>query len=161
LPDVVPLRDKTSPLRTRLCTSRQRQQSSRILPSSSTPERLLLWAAPFAFQPECGLLHVIAVWSLPGSGIPTCISLGLNGPEPTQIPAAKLNHDMQAMLTHSGFTSVVDTASDPSNTVALCRRIESGEALGVALLIIIWHILVRIIWHTIVPGVPSLIPRSD
>src|SRR6266550_7301981 len=26
-----------------------------------------------------------------------------------QIPAAKLNHDMQAMLTHSGFTSVVDT----------------------------------------------------
>jgi hypothetical protein len=67
---------------------------------------------------------------------------------------------MQAMLTHSGFTSVVDTA-DPSNTVALRRRIESGEALGVALLIIIWHILVRIIWHTIIPGVPSLIPRSD
>ena len=37
---------------------------------------------------------------------------------------------MQAMLTHSGFTTVVDTASDPDNTVALRRRVESGEVAG-------------------------------
>ena len=34
------------------------------------------------------------------------------------------------MLTHSGFTTVVDVASDASNTVPLRRRIESGEVAG-------------------------------
>jgi hypothetical protein len=34
----------------------------------------------------------------------------------------------------------------------------SGDT-GVVLLII-WHILVRTIWHTVVPSAPSLIPRS-
>ncbi len=34
------------------------------------------------------------------------------------------------MLTHAGFTAVVDTASDPRNTIALRRRIDSGELLG-------------------------------
>lgn len=44
--------------------------------------------------------------------------------------AVQLIHDMQVMLTHSGFTTVVDTASDPEITVALRRRIESGEVSG-------------------------------
>ncbi len=45
-------------------------------------------------------------------------------------PANELTRDMQAMLTHSGFTTVVDVASDPSNTVPLRRRVESGEVAG-------------------------------
>ena len=44
--------------------------------------------------------------------------------------AGALARDLEAMLTHSGFTTVVDTASDPRNTTALSRRIESGELLG-------------------------------
>ena len=44
--------------------------------------------------------------------------------------ASDLTRDMQAMLTHSGFTTVVDVASDPSNTVPLRRRVESGEVAG-------------------------------
>ncbi len=34
------------------------------------------------------------------------------------------------MLSRSGFTTVVDTSSDPGNTSALRRRIESGEVNG-------------------------------
>ena len=45
-------------------------------------------------------------------------------------PAGELTRDLQAMLTHSGFTTVVDVASDPSNTVPLRRRVESGEVAG-------------------------------
>jgi imidazolonepropionase-like amidohydrolase len=45
-------------------------------------------------------------------------------------PAEKLTRQLQEMLTLSGFTTVVDTASLPENTVALRRRIESGEVLG-------------------------------
>ena len=45
-------------------------------------------------------------------------------------PAAGLTQAMQKMLTHSGFTSVVDLASDTLNTSALRRRVESGEVLG-------------------------------
>jgi imidazolonepropionase-like amidohydrolase len=45
-------------------------------------------------------------------------------------PAEKLTGELQEMLTHSGFTSVVDTGSDGDNTIALRRRIESGEVLG-------------------------------
>jgi hypothetical protein len=37
---------------------------------------------------------------------------------------------MRAMLTHSGFTTVVDTASDVSNTVVLRRRVQSAEVAG-------------------------------
>ncbi len=47
-----------------------------------------------------------------------------------EAPAARLGHELEAMLTHSGFTTVVDTASDPENTVALRRRVESGEVPG-------------------------------
>ena len=45
-------------------------------------------------------------------------------------PAEKLTRQMSAMLTHSGFTTVVDTGSDGENTVALRRRVESGEVAG-------------------------------
>lgn len=45
-------------------------------------------------------------------------------------PADKLTRQLQQMLTLSGFTTVVDTASFPANTVALRRRIESGEIAG-------------------------------
>jgi imidazolonepropionase-like amidohydrolase len=46
------------------------------------------------------------------------------------ITALQLSQQMQAMLTHSGFTTVVDTASDPQNTVDIRHRIEDGEVLG-------------------------------
>jgi imidazolonepropionase-like amidohydrolase len=46
------------------------------------------------------------------------------------LPAAQLSRDMRAMLTHSGFTTVVDTASDVSNTVVLRRRVQSAEVAG-------------------------------
>ena len=45
-------------------------------------------------------------------------------------PAAKLTTQIEAMLTHSGFTAVVDTGSDGENTIALRQRIESGEIPG-------------------------------
>lgn len=45
-------------------------------------------------------------------------------------PANKLHLQLSDMLTHSGFISVVDTGSDLENTVALRKRIESGELRG-------------------------------
>lgn len=45
-------------------------------------------------------------------------------------PAEKLTHQLGDMLTHSGFTTVVDTGSDVENTITLRRRVESGEVLG-------------------------------
>jgi imidazolonepropionase-like amidohydrolase len=45
-------------------------------------------------------------------------------------PAVKLARQMSEMLTHSGFTTVVDTGSDRENTIALRRRVDSGEVLG-------------------------------
>jgi len=45
-------------------------------------------------------------------------------------PREKLTRQMSDMLTHSGFTTVVDTGSDGKNTVALRRRVESGEIPG-------------------------------
>ncbi len=45
-------------------------------------------------------------------------------------PADKLANQLRDMLTHSGFTTVVDTSSNPLNTVALRKRIESGEVPG-------------------------------
>jgi len=44
--------------------------------------------------------------------------------------AAGLSSALGAMLTRHGFTTVVDTASDPRDTFALRRRIESGELPG-------------------------------
>jgi imidazolonepropionase-like amidohydrolase len=45
-------------------------------------------------------------------------------------PAPGLARSIRQMLTHSGFTTVVDTGSDGSNTIALRQRIESGEIPG-------------------------------
>ena len=45
-------------------------------------------------------------------------------------PAEKLTGQLETMLTHSGFTTVVDTGSEGENTIALRRRIESGEIAG-------------------------------
>jgi imidazolonepropionase-like amidohydrolase len=45
-------------------------------------------------------------------------------------PAEKLASQLTEMLTHSGFTTAVDTGSDGENTVALRKRIESGEVAG-------------------------------
>jgi hypothetical protein len=58
------------------------------------------------------------------------ISPGAQWDEATTRPASELARDTQAMLTHSGFTTVVDVASDPNNTVPLRRRVESGEVAG-------------------------------
>ena len=44
--------------------------------------------------------------------------------------ADTLARQISEMLTHSGFTTVVDTGSDGENTIALRRRVDSGEVLG-------------------------------
>lgn len=46
------------------------------------------------------------------------------------IASGQLTLELERMLTHSGFSTVVDTASDPANTTTLRRRIESGEVPG-------------------------------
>jgi imidazolonepropionase-like amidohydrolase len=45
-------------------------------------------------------------------------------------PAAALEKHMQEMLTSWGFTTVWDLGSDPRNSLALRRRVESGEVPG-------------------------------
>jgi imidazolonepropionase-like amidohydrolase len=45
-------------------------------------------------------------------------------------PAAQLTTQLQQMLTRYGFTSVVDTGSNPADTTALRKRINSGEIAG-------------------------------
>ena len=45
-------------------------------------------------------------------------------------PAEKLDAHMRDMLTRWGFTTVWDLGSDPNNTLALRRRIETGEISG-------------------------------
>ena len=45
-------------------------------------------------------------------------------------PAQKLGDQLQSMSTRSGFATVVDTASVLATTIALRRRIDSGEVLG-------------------------------
>jgi len=44
--------------------------------------------------------------------------------------AAALASQIESMLTRFGFTTVVDTASDPKNTFVIRQRIERGEILG-------------------------------
>jgi imidazolonepropionase-like amidohydrolase len=53
-------------------------------------------------------------------------------------PAEGLAGNLSQMLTRYGFTTVVDTASDVDNTVALRRRIESGEIRGPRVLTTGW-----------------------
>ena len=50
--------------------------------------------------------------------------------EAATAPAAKLESLMQEMLTRWGFTTVWDLGSDPQNTLALRKRVESGEVPG-------------------------------
>ena len=45
-------------------------------------------------------------------------------------PAAALEKHMQEMLTRWGFTTVWDLGSDPNQSLALRRRIKSGEIAG-------------------------------
>src|SRR5436190_13040206 len=45
-------------------------------------------------------------------------------------PAAPLTAHMQAMLTRWGFTTVWDIGADPSDSLPLRRRVNSGEVLG-------------------------------
>jgi len=45
-------------------------------------------------------------------------------------PADKLTGHMQEMLTRWGFTTVWDLGSEPGNTMALRRRVETGEVPG-------------------------------
>jgi imidazolonepropionase-like amidohydrolase len=45
-------------------------------------------------------------------------------------PAGKLNPQLADMLTSRGFTTVVDTGSNPFDTLAIRRRIERGELAG-------------------------------
>jgi len=45
-------------------------------------------------------------------------------------PAAELAAALKDMLTRFGFTTVLDTGSNPDNTLALRERIESGEIPG-------------------------------
>ena len=45
-------------------------------------------------------------------------------------PAAELGRALEEMLTRWGFTSAFDTTSDQANTVALRKRVESGELRG-------------------------------
>lgn len=48
----------------------------------------------------------------------------------TSQPADKLEAHMQEMLTRWGFTAVWDLGSDTNNTLAIRRRVESGEVPG-------------------------------
>jgi imidazolonepropionase-like amidohydrolase len=50
--------------------------------------------------------------------------------EAASLPAALLTEQLQEMLTRYGFTSVVDTGSLLPNTLAIRKRIESGEVTG-------------------------------
>ena len=45
-------------------------------------------------------------------------------------PGAVLNQQLADMLTSRGFTTVVDTGSDPRGTISLRRRIETGDLSG-------------------------------
>jgi imidazolonepropionase-like amidohydrolase len=51
-------------------------------------------------------------------------------------PAAPLEAHMREMLTQWGFTTVWDLGSDPSDTLALRRRINSGEIAGPSIFLV-------------------------
>jgi len=50
-------------------------------------------------------------------------------------PAAPLEKHIQEMLTRWGFTTIWDLGSDPSNTLALRRRVDTGEIAGPKMLL--------------------------
>jgi imidazolonepropionase-like amidohydrolase len=45
-------------------------------------------------------------------------------------PADQISQQLASMLTRCGFTTVVDTGSDPTATIQVRKRIESGEIRG-------------------------------
>jgi len=47
-----------------------------------------------------------------------------------QVPASQVESHLQEMLTRWGYTTVWDLGSDPDNTLALRKRIKSGEVPG-------------------------------
>src|SRR5579871_3421694 len=49
---------------------------------------------------------------------------------PAAQPAAKLESQLADMLTRYGFTTVVDTGSDPRDTMVLRARLQSGDVAG-------------------------------
>src|SRR6516225_5959524 len=51
-------------------------------------------------------------------------------PDAANAPATGLAKHMQEMLTRWGFTTVWDLGSNPNNSLALRRRVESGEISG-------------------------------
>src|SRR6516225_2344653 len=53
----------------------------------------------------------------------------------TSQPADKMEAHMREMLTRWGFTAVWDLGSDTNNTLAIRRRVESGEVPGPKILI--------------------------
>src|SRR5688572_1641548 len=53
-------------------------------------------------------------------------------------PAAQLERSMTGMLTRYGYTTVVDIASDPANTLALRARVDRGEIPGPRILTAGW-----------------------
>jgi beta-lactamase class A len=79
------------------------------------------------------------------------------------LPGTKLDCD----LSEHGHPPMQSTFKFPL-AMAVLHQIELGKLqldqpirfLKSVVLLIIWHNLVQIIWHTIVPDVPSLIPRS-
>ena len=68
------------------------------------------------------------------------------------------------MMNNDGaFASPRSSANTAAIAISLQDLLSQATKIFVVLpvvLLIIWLILVRIIWHTIVPSVPSLIPRS-
>lgn len=55
---------------------------------------------------------------------------GLEWTNAAQAPADELTKHLSTMLTRYGFTTVVDTGSNPATTLPLRARIERGEVLG-------------------------------
>jgi hypothetical protein len=109
---------------------RLRLDQRALRPSSSAPERSLPWGRHLVIPPGTPTLscHDCVVFA-------GFWNTHIHFSEPkwndaAHLPAAQLNQQLQQMLTHSGFTTVVDTGSDPGNTLSLRRRIESGEVLG-------------------------------
>ena len=58
-----------------------------------------------------------------------------NWNNPATAPVADLEKHMQEMLTRWGFTTVWDLGSNPSDILALRRRVESGEMVGPRMLL--------------------------
>lgn len=91
----------------------------RVGPRASTP------VPPMARVIDCKNLIVTAGFQ--NSHVHFTDPRWMNAPGQT---AAKLGAQLDEMLTRYGFTTVVDTASDFDNTLALRKRIEFGDVPG-------------------------------